>query len=121
MRGRVIHGFGRGHSKDEAIFIGFMEVIERIILETSQGWTYSKKSLLSHPTKDKTELLSMFPESKSWIGNSSNGVAIHSNKEAARENALNELIERHVVLKSLLLRIHPIKLKDPRYTKGWHL
>ena len=108
-----ICGYGQAENKDRAIFIALMEVAERILLIDHSKIVYSKRKFLHTIKKNHLELIKTFPQSKNWIGNSSNGLAIHSNRNMAQQNALDELIERHVVLKSLISHIPPAKVTAP--------
>ena len=51
-----------------------------------------------------------FYKAKNWIGKTSSGIAIHTSLSKAKESALNELIERHVVLKAHALNIKPCEI-----------
>ena len=113
-RGNYISGSGQAEHRDKATFIAFMEVLERMtLLGLREDLIYSKKLFLRRIKKTEAELIKKFPLSKNWIGTSSNGWAIHSNRQCAKENAIKELIERHVILKSLLSEIPPAKVKPP--------
>lgn len=112
-RGGWVSGYGQARERDKAIFIAFMEVLERILLSHSPELVYSKRKGFYKIKKEVSELLKSFSHSLNWIGKSSNGFAIHVNKHSARQNALNELIERHVILKALASHIAPGKVDPP--------
>ena len=113
-RGNQMQGFGQSESKDKAIFIAFMEIIERILIPKPKDLTYSQKYLFFSIRKNYEDLLKSFPRSRNWVEGSSNGFAIHSSRKMAQKSALDELIERHVVLKALVSQFSPAKVLAPK-------
>ena len=109
-----INGYGQAECKDKAIFIAFMEALERIFIPQPKNLTYSKRSVLSFAQKSYGDLLQSFPQAKNWVEGSSNGFAIHSSRKMARKSALDELIERHVALKALVSQLSPAKVSPPK-------
>lgn len=101
---------GQGKSKDEAAFKCLMEAIERFVVNESRVDSYSQYGSLIKWSLDSKELEVRFSNAKNWIGTSTNGVAVHTSKSKAKESAINELIERHTVLKALSQKISPLEL-----------
>lgn len=101
-------GYGQALSKDKAAFIAVMELSERYIVDNFQvKRSFSRGSFLFGLFSSGQR-----PSSLSAKLESSNGVAIHEKHSKAIEGAVEELIERHVILKALCESIFPIRLSQ---------
>lgn len=108
--GHELAGFGVAESKDKAAFCASMEVIERFIFHKSdfnepfrQLGKYFSRNISFDQIADKFELdKNVFLTTKT-----TNGLAIHTNRKEATESAIDELIERHVILKAMASRTSP--------------
>ena len=109
---QIFTAHGQEKNRDEAAFKCVMEAVERFVVNAGLINKYSKYGALLGNSVSLQELESLFPYSKNWIGSSTNGVAAHTSHSQAKEAAINELIERHVVLKSLSQRIYPLELES---------
>ena len=114
INGVEYKSWGNGFSKDEASFKCVMELVERIIYKTNNVKTFKPFKGFFKKSKAIDEIESFYPRAKNWIGETSSGIAIHSNLKKAKEHALNELVERHIVLKALACNIKPQKIKEPK-------
>jgi len=104
-----VQSFGQGATKDEAVFKAVMELLERLSFFKHKSSLFFQEKMLGRTEKTKVELGSMYPGAENWLLNTSSGFAIHTDKKLAMESALNELIERHVILKALLRKVSPKK------------
>ncbi len=93
-------GFGQSNNKDEAIYIAIMELVERYVLDTYENTKFFKLK--------RTGLLSNYKVFRNYTVSddrlhlsNSNGLAVHTSSRKAIENSLNEIVERHVVIKAL--------------------
>ena len=89
-----------GTSSNEVLAIGvsLMELVERAHLKVRPiSWT----NLRTGQIKDHSELLAKYPSIDSFLKTSS-GLAAHLDIEKAIDGALSEIIERHVITKSVL-------------------
>lgn len=93
-----LSGFGQSYNKDKSFLIAVMELLERFIVNQFSVEGKIKKGLFK-----KSEF-------KYYKVTSTNGVAVHFSRKEAISNALDELIERHIVLKALAENISPLKL-----------
>lgn len=104
--GTAYSGYGQAQCKDKASFIAIIELSERYIVDNFQvGKSFSKGSFLSRVFSKGQKNFSSKLES-------SNGVAIHEKRSKAMNGAIEELIERHVILKALCENISPLSLRQ---------
>lgn len=102
--GKTYSGYGQALCKDKASFIAIMELSERYIVDNFQiGKSFSRGCFLSRVFSNGQKTVSSKLES-------SNGVAIHEKRSKAMNGAIEELIERHVILKALCENISPSPL-----------
>ena len=120
IEGRIYEAWGVSNEKDLAFFKALMELIERVTLNNSCSIFFrknivSRKYTLSEISeKFKIPLNLLYPHN-------TNGSAIHISRGKAKESALHELIERHVILTALYLNIPPQKYKmevDALFNEG---
>lgn len=98
-----IYAWGSSNDKDEAILKSLMELIERI--EVSNYYPILFKN------KKKKDFFYFQIESDllptQWLSMTTSGCAIHFKENKAKDNALKELLERHIVLYSIANDIGP--------------
>lgn len=116
-----ISSFGQGISKGEAVFKALMEATERYVLMTSSVPEFSNFGSILSRKRTHDDLTNLFPLAKNWIGNSSNGVSAHTSLREAKMSAIDELIERHVVLKAHFLNISPGVVESSLIAKEFSL
>lgn len=104
-----IQSFGQGATKDEAVFKAVMELLERLSFLEHKSSLFFQEKMLGRTEKTKAELDAMYPGAENWLLNTSSGFAIHTDKKLAMESAVNEMVERHVILKALIKKIPPKK------------
>ncbi|MDH5580917.1 MAG: YcaO-like family protein [Bdellovibrionales bacterium] len=117
---RVVDSWGSGLNRDEAAFKAFTELLERIYFYWGTEGLYKSQGLFSKEYS-LTELTEKYEGAKNFISPSTSGMAIHTNKSKAKENALTELIERHTVLKALVKKVNPQKLEQPNFLSEYKL
>lgn len=109
-------GFGAAKTKDQAALCATMELCERLVFNLADFETGSlkqqklflKKSLSRTDFENLNSCFNLYYKTTS-------GLAIHTDRTAAIENAADELIERHVILKSMALQIPPLKDQSSEY------
>jgi hypothetical protein len=121
LRRQVLEAWGSGISKDEAAFKCTSELIERIIYRFSSPKKFRSYMGAFSKYKDLSSIEKQYPYAKNWIGTTSSGIAVYSTLRGAKENALDELVERHVVLKALAKRISPLKTNPPKIAENYEL
>jgi hypothetical protein len=104
-----IHSWGVDFNQSLANLKAIMELLERLSLNKNISEIY-KKIVFFSPKKKLKTLIEEFPSSSNWIPETSSGFAVHTKLELAKLGALSELIERHVILKSLAEGIKPKKV-----------
>lgn len=102
-----IKAWGTGETEDIALGKALLELVERSTYIFSKTKSFSD---INGNSLTLAEIESKFPQSRHLYSSNTNGLAIHMNQKAAFENALKEAIERHTVLKALILRIPPAKV-----------
>ena len=110
--GNFLTGYGTASTKDQASFCAVMELLERVGLISSKAKNFRSGPFPLTKCFGVDHLKDFYPEAKNWINGTSNGIAIHTNKSKAKENALSELIERHTILKALALESLPTKFLE---------
>jgi len=109
-------GYGQEKNKDQASFIALMELVERFIVDKYEVGRYFQKRIFSRKyykiQKDNSVVQKIFSRKPL----STNGVAVHTIKSKAIDGAINELIERHTILKSLCYGIVPSKIDASELT-----
>ncbi len=108
-QGRKLSTWGAGHNKDEAALKAIMEMVERLTFLDS--WSVSFRSLSWFSKYESYHSIQKrYIGSLNWLFSTTSGLAVHTSKRNAIKNAVNELIERHVILKSLAHKISPAKI-----------
>lgn len=102
-----IKAWGTGETEDIALGKTLLELVERSAFIFSKTQSFSDMNGKSFTL---TEIESNFPKSRHLYSPNTNGLAIHMNHKSAFENALKEAIERHTILKALILRIPPARV-----------
>lgn len=113
--------WGNGRTRDEATLKSFAELIERLFYSLSTSSTYKQFKLFGKNNLKENELKDIYPEAKNWLGVTTSGLAIHSSLKNARTAAINELIERHIILKAQALKISPYKVVNPTFLSDFKL
>jgi hypothetical protein len=106
--------WGNGTTKDEATFKSIAELIERLFYSFSQVSNYNELGLFGKSKLAITTIENKYPQANNWLGETTSGIAIHSNLSKAKEAAVNELVERHVILKAHALQLAPYQVKSPK-------
>jgi ribosomal protein S12 methylthiotransferase accessory factor YcaO len=107
--GERYSAWGVGQDQDLAFFKALIELIERFSIGTQSPLIYRKSGLFER-SKNLQEISHDFGLPIRYLHPAnSNGAACHLVKSKAKESAFCELLERHVVLSSLLLQIPPEK------------
>lgn len=101
----IYDSWGIAETKELALLKAVVEFIERINIPRSD--LKYKKLKFGFKKYSEAQLQNQYPQCSNWNFNNSNGVALHTSLRAAKENALNEVIERHVILKAQIDKIAP--------------
>ena len=110
LHGRIIEAWGTDLKKDLAVTKAVMELLERIFFSLAAPLSYKQLSIFGIKKEvSYRTLIPNFQHPTSILGNTSSGIAIHQSNKKATINALNELIERHVILKAFNSHIIPRK------------
>ncbi|MBT4790089.1 MAG: hypothetical protein HON90_00835 [Halobacteriovoraceae bacterium] len=120
LNGYNLSSWGSGVTEDEASYKALAELIERIIVRNSSPYTFKKYKVFAK-NESIAQIRKNHPEAENWIGTTTSGSAIHKNEKNAKEAALNELIERHIILKALAEEIPPQEVIAPMLTKNYKL
>lgn len=105
-------GFGVADTKDKAAFCASMELIERLIFHRSNFTeSFQQLGVLFSRSVSFDQIVTKFKLDKNvFLSNkTTSGLAVHTNKNEAIESAIDELIERHVILKSMATRVSPMR------------
>lgn len=114
LNNKLVESWGSDFNKDLAIKKSVMELFERIVYEHHTPTKfYRHKNLFSFLfNQDIWNIKKQF-NYNGWLHcNTTSGVAIHTSKKEATNNAISELIERHVIIKSFALKVTPKKLNQ---------
>lgn len=109
-----INTWGVDESLDTASTKAVMELYERFVfLNSKKPKTFTQLGILGKAV----DASAFFEQHQDVVGSTSSGYAAHISKKSAIDSALNELIERHVLLKAELLGIPPkqIAIKSRRF------
>ena len=106
--GLEISTWGVDESLDTASTKAVMELYERFIfLNSKKSNTFTQIGFFGKTVEAST----FFEQGQDLISTSSSGYAAHTSMRCAVDSAIDELIERHVLLKAELLRIPPKRIE----------
>lgn len=121
--GEKIESWGTDHCKEKAILKSVMELLERVILsQYTPTKIYNKKGFFDRRVCLDIWSLTKKYGSNGWLNcTTSSGVAVHTSKKKASQNAISELIERHVIIKAFAQKISPHKVQDLNFLKDYKI
>jgi len=110
----LVEAWGVAENLDEAYFKALMELIERFVFSSYCCLEFKNKKFLRSEKKFFSSILSSFPDLTPSLlcPNNSNGVALGSSIGSAEKRAFQELLERHVILSSMVLSVSPLKVSN---------
>jgi len=109
LNGEKFYSWGVDKDTNLAYFKALIELIERVTLTNNCSIQFKERGLFKQSTSLK-QISDTFRISTNFLHPAnSNGVACHLSVHRARESALNELVERHVILSALILKIPPMR------------
>jgi hypothetical protein len=105
-----VNSWGVDESNDIAVTKAIYEMVERVFLKETfpQEYIY-KKHFFSKKLK-VSQIEDRYEFARNYLPTHTNGLALHYDKRRAFDNALNELIERHVLMKTLAENISARKI-----------
>lgn len=120
LNNKNYRSWGTGITDDEATFKAVAELVERLFYIYSCPYLYTKNVFLS---KKQTiiDIETKYSNARNWIGLTTSGIALHSTKKNAKIAAIDELIERHVILKAIATKIPPKKISPPKLIKNYKI
>lgn len=113
---QTLSGFGQSFDPEEAAFIAIMELAERYIFLKADAGLLFQDTFLGRRKWSIKEIQKKHPMSINWLGNTTSGFAVHTKRSLAKENAISELVERHVVLKAQATKIKPTRMTQTNNT-----
>lgn len=109
IQGSEINTWGVDESLDTASTKAVMELYERFVfLNVKRPKSYTRLGIFG----TTVDISTYFEQGQNFISTTSSGYAAHITKNCAVNSAINELIERHVLLKAELLGIPPKQIDN---------
>ncbi len=112
-RDRTYRSWGVSENADLAFFKALMEIIERVCIHDNTPIFFKENGLF----KQRMLITSIAKNKGLDIGQlcppTSNGCSISTSLKHAKSGALKELIERHVIISSMLLGVSPMEVDFP--------
>lgn len=102
-------GWGSSKDKGEAILKALMELTERLEVSNYLPLRFKSKDQHEDQYYKTIERDLQLPQ---WISLSTSGCAIHFDRKEAHNGALNELLERHIILTAIARDQKPYLLKE---------
>jgi hypothetical protein len=109
--GRILNAWGADSNESLALSKALVELTERIHLRTTP---FTWHNALSNKALTQDEVLLAWPILTAFMQTSS-GMAAHYNHKNAKQNALHEIIERHVITKAMLEGVAPKKIDSDSF------
>ena len=110
IENHIYESWGVSENEDLAFLKALMELIERVSLSHYCSLTYKGSFFRTYSIHDISNKFSI--PIHLLVPSNSNGLAIGVSPMRTKASALNELIERHVLLSALYLNVSPEKVPD---------